>query len=108
VKLPPGWSYDPPKKTQERLFEERKRSNLPDISFDLDRDGKVGGQDLVIGKLFDRDGDGRLNTGERKEADKAVAEVRGKIGNSREVHMGSRTSSAQSTFSIDSKTRSRY
>lgn len=34
---------------------------MPDISFDLDGDGKVGGQDLVIAKLFDKDKDGKLN-----------------------------------------------
>lgn len=73
VKLPPGWDYAASRKTQQSLLQQRKKDNLPDISFDLDRDGKVGGQDLVIGKRFDLDKDGRLNTGERKAADEAVA-----------------------------------
>jgi hypothetical protein len=32
----------------------------------------VGGQDLVIAKLFDKDGDGRLNTCERAAAEAAI------------------------------------
>jgi len=34
----------------------------PDLSYDIDGDGVVGNRDLVLGKLFDKDGDGRLNT----------------------------------------------
>ena len=45
---------------------------MPDISFDLDGDGIVGNRDLVISKLFDKDMDGRLNTGERKNAIEAI------------------------------------
>ena len=72
VKLPPGWNYAPSKLTQKTLLEQRKKGNLPDISFDLDRDNIVSGEDLVIGKRFDLDKDGRLNTSERKAADEAV------------------------------------
>ena len=73
VKLPPGWDYAASRKTQQSLLDQRRKENLPDISFDLDRDGKVGGEDLVIGKRFDLDKDGRLNTSERRAADEAVA-----------------------------------
>jgi hypothetical protein len=38
---------------------------IPHHSYDLDGDGIVGGRDLVISKLFDKDKDGRLNTAER-------------------------------------------
>ena len=47
---------------------ERKKEFIPDPTFDLDGDGIVGGRDLVLAKRFDKDGDGRLNTGERKAA----------------------------------------
>lgn len=39
----------------------RRKEFVPDISFDLDGDGVVGNRDLVIAKLFDKDGDGKLN-----------------------------------------------
>jgi hypothetical protein len=41
----------------------------------LDGDGNVGGRDYVISKLFDKDGDGKLNAEERKNADEAVRNV---------------------------------
>jgi len=39
----------------------RRRGLQADISFDLDGDGIVGNRDLVLSKLFDKDGDGKLN-----------------------------------------------
>jgi len=53
----------------------RRQSKIPDITFDLDGDGNVGGRDYVISKLFDKDGDGKLNAEERKAADEAVRNV---------------------------------
>ena len=47
----------------------------PDISFDLDGDGYVGNKDYVFGKLFDKDGDGKLNAEERKNAEDALKAV---------------------------------
>ena len=38
-------------------------------------DGIVGNRDLVIAKLYDKDGDGRLNTGERNNAMEAIRNV---------------------------------
>jgi hypothetical protein len=35
----------------------------------------VGGRDYVISKIFDKDGDGKLNTSERQAADQAVRDV---------------------------------
>lgn len=32
------------------------------MTFDLDGDGIVGNRDMFIAKIFDKDGDGRLNT----------------------------------------------
>lgn len=52
---------------------------MPHISFDLDGDGIVGNRDLVISKLFDKDGDGRLNTGERKNALDGIKNVSGLV-----------------------------
>lgn len=51
---------------------------MPDMSFDLDGDGYVGNKDYVLSKVFDKDGDGKLNAEERKnalEAIKAVSQV---------------------------------
>lgn len=62
-------------KTNTELQQNRKKEFIPDISFDLDGDGIVGNRDLVIGKLFDKDGDGRLNTGERSNAMEAIRNV---------------------------------
>ena len=44
------------------MMEKRRKQDMPHISFDLDGDGLVGNRDYVISKLFDKDGDGRLNT----------------------------------------------
>lgn len=50
-------------------------AKIPDISFDLDGDGNVGGRDYVISKLFDKNGDGKLDAQERKAADEAIKNV---------------------------------
>ena len=42
-------------------MQRRKEQDRPDITFDLDGDGQVGPKDLFIGKLFDKDKDGKLN-----------------------------------------------
>jgi hypothetical protein len=47
---------------------------IPHISNDLDGDGYVGNKDLVVAKHFDKDGDGRLNTGEKANAMAALKE----------------------------------
>lgn len=75
IRLPEGWSLEPTSKTRTQLLEERRQAAVPHASYDLDRDGKVGGQDLVLAKLFDKDQDGRLNTPERKAADAALQTV---------------------------------
>lgn len=42
------------------------------MSFDLDGDGIVGNRDLVIAKLYDKDGDGKLNKAERAAAEEGL------------------------------------
>ena len=58
--------------TRTKLLELRKKENIPDISYDLDGDGYVGGRDYVLSKRFDVDGDGKLNEKEKKTALEAI------------------------------------
>lgn len=58
--------------TQSKLFELRKKEHLPDISYDLDGDGYVGGRDYVIGRRFDEGMKNYLTADERKKAIEAV------------------------------------
>ena len=59
--------------TRTELIELRRKEKLPDISYDLDKDGYVGGRDLVISKRFDVDKDGKLNEQEKKAAYEGLA-----------------------------------
>ena len=54
--------------TQTELIAKRKKERIPDISYDLDKDGYVGGRDYVIAKRYDVDNDGKLNEQEKKAA----------------------------------------
>ena len=54
--------------TRTELIDKRNKEKIPDISYDLDQDGYVGGRDYVIAKRFDVDGDGKLNEQEKKAA----------------------------------------
>ena len=54
--------------TQTELIAKRKKEKIPDISYDLDQDGYVGGRDYVIAKRYDVDNDGKLNEKEKKAA----------------------------------------
>ena len=54
--------------TRTKLLERRKKEKIPDISYDLDGDGYVGGRDYVLSKRYDVDGDGKLNEIEKKNA----------------------------------------
>ena len=59
--------------TRTELIELRKKEKIPDISYDLDKDGYVGGRDLVISKRYDIDKDGKLNEKEKKNAYEGLA-----------------------------------
>ena len=65
--------------TRSELLMKRKGESLPDASYDLDGDGVVGGRDLVLARLFDKDNDGKLNETERRAALEGIA--RGVEGN---------------------------
>ena len=54
--------------TRTELIDKRKKERIPDISYDLDQDGFVGGRDYVIAKRFDVDNDGKLNEQEKNAA----------------------------------------
>ena len=43
----------PKKMTRTELLELRKKEAIPDISYDLDGDGYVGGRDYVVARRFD-------------------------------------------------------
>lgn len=78
LEIPQWWSKpdtkEVEKKTRTKLLQVRKQDAIPHLTFDLDGDGIVGGRDLVIAKHFDKDMDGRLNTAEKANAIKAIAE----------------------------------
>jgi len=41
-------------KNRSEMIIKRKNLNRPDISYDLDGDGYVGGRDYLLSKLFDK------------------------------------------------------
>lgn len=68
MKIPNNWNGPNPGKTRTKLLYDKKTDFLPNKTYDLDKDGIVGGRDLMISKLFDKDNDGVLNEQERKAA----------------------------------------
>ena len=82
IKIPEWWQKKGVANAHRTLTElqnHRRKGFIPDMSFDLDGDGIVGNRDLVISKLFDKDGDGKLNAEERKNAEEAIKNVSVKI-----------------------------
>ena len=81
TKIPTWWKReaetgDPsPNRTLVEIQQKRRKAEVPDMTFDLDGDGIVGNRDMFIAKIFDKDGDGRLNTQERSNADHAIKNV---------------------------------
>jgi hypothetical protein len=70
--IPSNWTRDPKVKTLTELQLRLKQQRLSHPSFDLDGDGVVGGQDLMLASRFDDDKDGRLNTSELAKARQAL------------------------------------
>lgn len=58
--------------TRTELYKYRQKEIVPDISYDIDKDGVVGHRDYFIGKSFDLDRDSILNEKEKAECDKAL------------------------------------
>uniref|UniRef100_A0A7S4RK53 Uncharacterized protein n=1 Tax=Alexandrium monilatum TaxID=311494 RepID=A0A7S4RK53_9DINO len=70
----PKWLGPKPSvRTRSELQMARKRSTVPDPSYDFDGDGVVGQRDFFIGRSFDKDRDGRLTDAERAQAKQALA-----------------------------------
>lgn len=59
-------------KSRAELQQARKRGRIPDPSYDFDGDGVIGQLDYFVGRCFDKDCDGRLTPGERKQAESAL------------------------------------
>jgi hypothetical protein len=67
------WLQPPPAiKSRAELMQARKRGRVPDPSYDFDGDGVVGQLDYFVGRSFDKDCDGRLTPGERRQAENAL------------------------------------
>lgn len=61
--------------TRAKLLELRRKEFIPDITYDLDGDGFVGGRDYVIGRRFDEGLKNYLTPEERQKAIEAVKNV---------------------------------
>ena len=72
IKIPVHWIGPNPGKTQTKLNTDRRSEFIPHPSYDLDYDGIVGGKELLIAKLFDKDKDGILDAKERAAALDAI------------------------------------
>jgi hypothetical protein len=79
AKLPPDWTKVPKVSTRSELLEVRKIEQKPDISFDLDGDGVVGGRDYLIGKRFDVEQNGKLSPEQLKHARNMMDQVDGTL-----------------------------
>jgi hypothetical protein len=65
----------PDKRTRTKLLEGRKKEIIPDLSYDLDGDGFVGGRDYVVARRFDEGYKNSLTKSERSRAIEAVKNV---------------------------------
>ena len=65
----------PDKMTFTKLKDYRKAEQLPDISYDLDGDGFVGGRDYVVARRFDEGFKNYLNDDEKKKVQEALKKV---------------------------------
>lgn len=70
-----GLASIPEKMTRTRLLEKRKHEALPDLSYDIDGDGFVGGRDYVVARRFDQGQKNYLTDEERKKLFEALGSV---------------------------------
>lgn len=73
IRIPESWKGPNPGKTRTKLIEDHRSEFIPHPSYDIDGDGVVGGKDLVLAKIFDKDKDGILNEQEKKNAIQALS-----------------------------------
>ena len=99
-KIPSDWTNIPKASTRTEMYEQRRRDNLPDISYDLDGDGVVGSKDYYLGKRFDIDGDGKLNALEKTTALEAISS-----GYGQDLVWGCDSSGINRSFRIRAKER---
>jgi len=62
------FSRIPKKMTRTELLENRRKEAIPDLSYDLDGDGYVGGRDYVVARRFDKDLKNYLTNEEKSSA----------------------------------------
>jgi Ca2+-binding EF-hand superfamily protein len=67
-----GHHMSPQYKTRTELFDDRRRSNLPDPTFDVDGDGVVSQEDFRSSNKFDFNKDGELQEDERHDLRKEL------------------------------------
>ena len=65
----------PDKMTYTKLKDFRKAEQLPDVSYDLDGDGFVGGRDYVVARRFDEGFKNYLTDSEKKKVQDALKAV---------------------------------
>lgn len=76
IQIPPWWDGQSSSvKTLTELKDNRRKSRVPDTSYDLNGDGNVSNREYLIAKLFDKNHDGVLDQSERKAAMEAIANV---------------------------------
>ena len=66
--MPEHWRHRPRHATRTALLQERRRAEMPDLSYDIDGDGVVSSLDYFVARTMDVDKDGRLTAAERREA----------------------------------------
>jgi hypothetical protein len=70
-----GWVDRPKHASTNSLWLSRWKSVQPDLSFDIDGDGVVSNEDLLIAREFDQDGNGVLDTDERRTLRRSLAKT---------------------------------
>eukprot|EP00826_Nyctotherus_ovalis_P002582 TRINITY_DN10520_c0_g3_i1.p1 TRINITY_DN10520_c0_g3~~TRINITY_DN10520_c0_g3_i1.p1 ORF type:complete len:133 (-),score=41.61 TRINITY_DN10520_c0_g3_i1:121-519(-) len=63
-----------PQIARSEILKAKRTAGFPDLTYDFDNDGVVSPREYVVGRRFDKNGDGRLEAGERKEALRALEE----------------------------------
>ena len=72
--LDPRVNNIPKSNTRSDLLRKIKATNIPHHSFDIDGDGYVSQEDLLLGKRFDLDGNGVLDPDEQEVGRRIIAE----------------------------------